>query len=139
MEERKDTLLAIWKRNCWKCGQKGTVVLDVSGWSFGLGADDYTLWKDDIPAQLLEVLNQGANIQFRRTNAVKEGYYANVCGGCGATQGDFYLDYEFPGFLEEECPQNFGLVLIRDGTLERSFRSVPEASAYFKGRNPWRN
>ena len=111
------------------------VVLDVSSWSFGLRAEGYTLWKDDIPAQLLEVLSQGANIQFRRTNAVRDGYYANVCGRCGATQGDFYLSDEFPRFLAEESPQGFELVLIRNGVLERRFRSVPEASAYFWGRD----
>ena len=135
MDEKMETLLAVWKRNCWKCGEKVTVVLDVSSWSFGLRADDYTLWKDDIPAQLFEILSQGANIQFRRTNAVKEGYYANVCGRCGATQGDFYLDDEFHGFLEEERPRDFGLVLVRGGTPERRFGSVPEANAYFRSRN----
>ena len=135
MDETPETLLAVWKRNCWKCGESGTVVLDVSSWSFGLRAEDYTLWKDDIPSQLLEVLGQGANIQFRRTNAVREGYYANVCGRCGATQGDFYLSDEFQRFLAEESPQGFELVLIRNGVLERRFRSVPEASAYFWGRD----
>ncbi|MDG6919528.1 MAG: hypothetical protein JRN62_08880 [Nitrososphaerota archaeon] len=131
-----ETLLAVWKRNCWKCGEKGTVVLDVISWPFALGGEFDTLWRDHIPPHMLKILGQGANIQFKRTRAVKEGYYANVCSRCGVTQGDFFLYDEFPVFLEEEHPKDFELVLIKDGALERRFGSVPEATVYFRSRNP---
>ena len=102
MDDPTETLLAVWRRNCWKCGETGTVVLDVSGWSFAMGGDRETLWKDHVPSRMLEILGQGANIQFRRTMVMKEGYYANVCSRCGATQGDFYLSEDFQDFKASE-------------------------------------
>lgn len=57
------------------------------------------------------------------------------CDRCGATQGDFYLNEDFTDLLKEEFPRDFELILINDGTLERRFRSVSEASAYFQSRN----
>jgi hypothetical protein len=135
MNEMPETLLADWKRNCWRCGEKVTVVLDVSSWPFAFGGEYDALWRDHIPPHMLEILGQGANIQFRRTRAVKEGYYANVCSRCGATQGDFFLYDEFPNFLEEEHPKDFELILVKDGALERRFRGIPEAGAHFHNRN----
>jgi len=107
---------AIWKKNCWKCGKEITVALDVCGWSFipchcdTLEEDEESeaggLWRYKMPSWLLKYLKSlGANIQFRKTSVVKDGYYANVCPYCGAVQGDWFLNEEFIELIYEKPPK----------------------------------
>jgi len=109
---------AIWKKNCWKCGKEITVAIDVCGWSFvpcdTLDYEEYQdeesyaggLWRYKLPSWLLKHLKSlGANIQFRITSRVKNGYYANVCPYCGAVQGDWFLHEEFIGLIYEKPPR----------------------------------
>ncbi|WP_156967417.1 hypothetical protein [Geoglobus ahangari] len=122
---------AVWQKKCWKCKRDITVAINVEGWSFvpgGVGE----LWRQEMPDWLLKYLRSlGANIHYRKTSMVKEGYYANVCPYCNAVQGDWFLNEELINYLYEEKPQNFKIVEIRKEGIVRQFNSVREADAYY--------
>ena len=122
---------AVWQRKCWKCNKDVTVALDVEGWSFVPGGEG-ELWRDGLPDWLIRHFRSlGANIHYRKTSIVKEGYYANVCPYCNAVQGEWFLREEILNYLYEEHPPNFKVVEIRKEGIIRQFNSVKEANDYY--------
>ncbi len=96
---------ALWQRKCWKCKKDVIVALNVEGWSFVPGGEG-ELWTQELPNWLIKHLRSlGANIHYRKTLTVKEGYYANVCPYCNAVQGEWFLREEILNYLYEKTHQ----------------------------------
>lgn len=103
-------------RECWKCGRE-TVVF---AWP---GRDR---WPRRRPPGRIPV-----TVKFKRTEVVKEGYWANTCQWCRRVQGDFHLhlSYETEGCGCERCVT---YRLIND--VPGRFRPEMDGASRAKGR-----
>jgi hypothetical protein len=132
MSGSSDSFLAVWKRDCWKCHEQITVVMDLTEWR-GPHATHGGMWKQHVsPEEAVEAkgLVKGVNIKFRESSDVPEGYYANVCARCDSVQGDWFLNEDLTRFTYEEVPKDFYVLQLRGGESVKTFHSVPELERY---------
>ncbi len=79
LADRRWEFLHKWETSCWKCNRRTPVILVCGS----------ETWSKD--PELLAELKKYARVEFRRTDPVPDGYFANVCNQCGSVQGDYYL------------------------------------------------
>lgn len=84
-----------WRTLCWKCHQETPVAIVCDN------NRDCQMWAQSFPPEILSELRKHTKLKFRRTSLVKEGYMANVCSSCGATQGDYFLQGDLLDLLAD--------------------------------------
>jgi len=129
MSSSSDSYLAVWKRQCWKCQNQITVVMDLTEWR-GPHATHSGMWKQGVSPESVKRFVQGSNIQFRKTSDVPEGYFANICTRCDSVQGDWFLNEDLTQFTYEAVPKDFSVLQLRKGAVVKTFNNIPELEKY---------
>lgn len=135
MSSHHDSYLAVWKKQCWKCQNQVTVVMDITEWR-GPHATHSGMWKSDVSPDMVKRLVHGAHIQFRKTPDDPDGYFANICAKCDSIQGDWFLNEDLTRFTYETSPKTLSILQLRAGEVVKTFDSIPEMERHRFGRGP---
>lgn len=140
----KRNYYAVWTTPCWMCKSPINVAhaLDLSA-----GLHDDVLhnmswrrasrrgisWRtNELPALTRTlVARYSIKREFRVTDVMREGYVANICPSCGATQGDHFLRDDIIKALKSGTVPGTIVEMTNSGRVLREFGDITEAKLHY--------
>jgi len=116
----------VWGSKCWKCGKRITIAMDTAGFAFNPFADIGEMWRKSMDENTMRALNIfGVRMELRYSKTAEDEYMANVCPYCNSIQGDWFINEEAMGFVDNP-PEDFKLILIDNGKIADTLSTIEE-------------